>query len=114
MVNTVSLTGNRSFQRVYAKARYALHPLFVTYLMKNRKQINRLGITTGKKIGNAVQRNRAKRVIKAAYAEIAPCLPTGFDIVIVARQAILQIKSKEAAAILSGQFKRLLDNGKIR
>ena len=63
--------------------------------MKNRLGFTRVGITSGKKIGNAVCRNRAKRLIRLAYRETEINLPIGIDIVIVARQLVTQIKSQE-------------------
>ena len=52
----------------------------------------------GKKIGNAVSRNRAKRVITAAFRECLPEITPGFDFVIVARTRILTVKSTAVAS----------------
>ena len=57
-----------------------------------------LGITAGKKIGKAVARNRAKRVITAAFSECLPHIPIGYDFIIVARTRILKVKSTAVAA----------------
>ena len=54
----VTLKENRDFKRLYAKGKSCPHPLLVTYARKNRLNISRIGITTSKKIGNAVSRNR--------------------------------------------------------
>ena len=53
----------------------------------------RLGITVGKKIGKAVKRNRAKRVITAAFSECLPKISGNYDFIIVARTRILTAKS---------------------
>ena len=50
-----------------------------------RMGYTRLGITTSKKIGKAVQRNRARRLIKTAYRNLLPEIAPGYDIVVVAR-----------------------------
>ena len=55
----------------------------------------RLGITAGKKLGKAVKRNRAKRVITAAFAECLPKISGNFDFIIVARSRILTAKSTQ-------------------
>ena len=64
------------------------NPALVTYFMKNRAGICRIGITTSKKIGNAVERNKSRRLIRAAfqnvYKEYGEYLE-GYDFVFVAR-----------------------------
>ena len=66
-----------------------MHPLIVTYALKNRLGYTRLGITTSKKIGKAVQRNRARRLIKTAYRNLLPEIAPGYDIVVVARTRVI-------------------------
>ncbi len=85
------------FRRAYKKGRSFVSPYAVVYLLKNRRNNVRLGITAGKKIGNAVSRNRAKRVIAAAFRQILPQIPKGYDYVIVARTRILTVKSTVVA-----------------
>ncbi|MGN0625941.1 MAG: ribonuclease P protein component, partial [Oscillospiraceae bacterium] len=76
---------NRDFRRAYSKGKYAAHPLLVTYVVKNRKNETRIGITASKKVGNAVQRNRARRIITAAFLPLEQQIKKGYDIVLVAR-----------------------------
>lgn len=59
--------------------------MLVTYVMKNRTGVCRIGITTSKKVGNAVKRNRARRIIRAAYRSLEPKISGGWDFVFVAR-----------------------------
>jgi ribonuclease P protein component len=47
----------------------------------------RFGITVTRKVGNAVTRNRIKRVVREAFRHVAPGFPTGFDLVIVAKSS---------------------------
>ena len=47
-------------------------PVVVTYVLKNRAGTVRVGITTSKKIGGAVQRNRARRVIREPSGSLLP------------------------------------------
>ncbi len=54
-----------------------------------------MGITTGKKLGGAVQRNRCRRVIKEAYRHLAPLCTGSYDNVFVARPKMLRLKSTE-------------------
>jgi len=94
------LKENRDFRRVYNKGTSFVTPYFVVYANKNRFGDIKLGITVGKKIGNAVKRNRAKRVITAAFSMVQPNILKGHDFVIVARTRILNVKSTEVGACL--------------
>ena len=93
MKKIVKLKENRDFRRAYSRADSLVSPYVVVYYMKNRSNEIRLGITAGKKIGGAVSRNRAKRVITAAFRGCLPRIRTGYDFVIVARTRILSVKS---------------------
>ena len=68
---------------------------------------NRIGLSVSKKIGCAVERNRAKRIIRAAYDEIDPSLKKGYLIVIAAREAINGVKSTDVQKELRRAFLKL-------
>ena len=89
---------NKDFRRIYGRGSSFVNPAFVTYVLKNRNNSIRMGITVSKKGGGAVERNRAKRVITAAFRECAPQIPKGYDFVFVARTRILKSKSQDIAA----------------
>ncbi len=93
MLYTEILNENRDFLRLYKKGRSTASKYSVIYVRPNGFPYNRLGITAGKKIGNAVHRNRAKRIIRLAYQRAEAELPVGIDIVIVARAPICEISS---------------------
>ena len=101
----VALKLNKEFKRLYYKGRFKGHALLVTYLMKNNRGINRVGITTGKKVGNAVQRSRA------AWAEVSSSVPAGYDLVFVAREKTPKVKSQEVARVMKYQLQALLNSG---
>lgn len=81
------LTKNREFQRVYSRGKYAASALLVIYVLQNNLSVTRLGITTSKKVGNAVKRNRMRRLIKENVRLLYDRLDNGFDLVIVARKS---------------------------
>lgn len=85
MKNTLSLKENRVFRQLYGKGRSFVTPLFVLYYRENRLGKNRLGITVGKKLGSAVMRNRAKRLIREAYRLSENNVRVGYDFVFVCR-----------------------------
>ena len=93
MSEYITLKENRDFSRLYKRGKSFVSPVLVTYVMKNKSGVTRYGITTGKKVGKAVSRTRARRVIRAAYYELYPQLKSGYDLVFVARTRTAQIKS---------------------
>lgn len=95
MKNTVIMRQNRDFQGCYSRGEYFASRCLVLYVRKNKLDVTRLGITTGKKIGNAVVRSRARRIIRAAWQAVESDVPKGLDIVIVARQPIARAASTD-------------------
>ncbi len=85
MISTVSLKKNHEFKRAYNNGKYAAGKYLVLYVLHNGGKQNRLGITTSKKIGNSVTRNRARRLIKESYRLLEGSVAQGYDIVFVAR-----------------------------
>ncbi len=101
----IKLKENRDFRRAYNRGKAFVNPFAVVYINKNRTGEVRLGITAGKKIGKAVRRNRAKRVITAAFRSVLPEIRDGLDFVIVARTRILNVKSTVFASVLEKTLK---------
>ena len=75
---------NHIFRRLYATNGYA-NGLLVLYARRNRSDRNRIGITSGKKLGHAVVRNRIRRRLREVYRLNEAAFQPGWDIVIVAR-----------------------------
>jgi ribonuclease P protein component len=67
-------------------------------------------LVAGKKIGGAVQRNRARRVLRAALHEVAPGGVEGHDIVLVAREAMRDARTQDLIAEMTD----LLERGETR
>lgn len=109
MSSIIKLKENYLFRRAYTRGKSYVAPSFVIYAVKNKGNNVRLGITVGKKIGGAVLRNRAKRVITAGFRECLPYITAGYDFVIVARTRILNIKSN----IVRDQMEALLKKAEL-
>lgn len=105
MEHFVSLCKNHEFRRAYARGKSFVSPAVVAYVLKNRCKALRVGITTSKKIGGAVQRNRARRVIREAFREISAEVRPGYDIVFVARGRTPSVKSTEVCGQIRQQLK---------
>lgn len=105
MEKIIPLTKNSDFRRAYARGKSYVSPVVVVYVLKNRVKARRVGITTSKKIGNAVQRNRSRRVIREAYRELAPSIKKGYDLVLVARGRTPFVKSTEVSQCLEKQLR---------
>lgn len=104
MEKIVSLCKNNDFRRAYSKGKSYVGPLAVSYVRKNKLDITRVGITTSKKIGNAVMRSRSRRVIREAYRKLSPRVKTGYDLVFVARGRTPHAKSTEVGRLLEKQL----------
>ncbi|MBQ9112200.1 MAG: ribonuclease P protein component [Clostridia bacterium] len=108
LYNKAFRKGKRSVGRYTAV--YVLRDLAAEKLKKAHPQklfVNRLGLSVSKKLGGAVQRNRAKRVVRAAYDSVKQELRTGNLIVISPRTSILSAKSGEVAEELRTAFAEL-------
>ena len=58
----------------------------------------RAGFVAGRRVGGAVIRNRARRLLRVAWRAVAPEVREGHDIVLVARAAIREAKAQDVIA----------------
>ena len=107
----ITLKRNNDFRRIYSKGRSFGSSVLVTYVLKNHRGEVRIGITTSKKIGKAVLRNRSRRIIREAYRLIACDIRQGVDLVFVARGKTPYVKSDD---ILRAMRKELKEAGVLK
>ncbi len=93
MKQTISLNKNEQFLQVYKKGKRTYHKHFTLHYLPNHSEINRLGIKAGKKLANAVRRNRVRRLIKESYRLLEPELVSGYDLIVVAKESCLSADS---------------------
>ncbi|MCL2742402.1 MAG: ribonuclease P protein component [Planctomycetaceae bacterium] len=74
------------FKRVFDKRKSTADSLLVIYAAKNDLEKNRLGISVSRKVGNAVVRNRWKRLIRTAFRTNPLATVKHFDIVVVPKR----------------------------
>ena len=107
------------YNKAYKKGRSYIGKLVTVYVLKDytaeklmranpeKKYVNRVGLSVSKKLGGAIARNRAKRLIRAGFDVVKPNLKAGYLIVIGARGAILGKKSTQVAVELETAFRTL-------
>ena len=76
---------NEEFQKVFKKGKSFANRQFVVYCMRQEQPAFRIGLSVGKKVGNAVVRNQVKRYIRQAFLELQDDVKQDMDYVIIAR-----------------------------
>lgn len=87
-----SLTKRRDFELVFKDGVTLSSQYLVIYARPNELNCNRLGLSVSKKIGNAVIRNRIKRLLREALRKILHEWPLCYDFVVVAKKSSVEGK----------------------
>ena len=90
----------REFEKAYEEGHKVVTPQFALYVRPNGLAQSRLGITTTRRLGKAVVRNRARRLVREAYRKNQSRVPGGFDFVFVVRRPLLSMTSTELDPLL--------------
>ncbi len=90
---------NRDFNFMFKRGECIVNGAFICYMKERRGCANRMGIVTGKKVGNAVKRNRSRRIIREAFRLLDPILKEKtnkrYDFIFVARGKTPSMKSTQ-------------------
>jgi ribonuclease P protein component len=81
MKKTLKLKKNYEFKKVLTKGKYYSGNYLDVFVVKNKSNINRIGIAVGVKVAHAVKRNRIKRLISENYRLMEDKMNTGYNIV---------------------------------
>ena len=87
MIFSESLKKNDDFRTVYKKGVSYANKYLVMYVLKNNQNINRVGISVSKKVGNSVVRHHFCRLVRESYRLHEEIFNSGLDIVVLARQS---------------------------
>ena len=118
-MKNLAIKENHLYNKTYRKGKSYVGRLVAVYVLRDlassrlaranptHECVNRVGLSVSKKLGGAVVRNRAKRIIRAAFDTCKPRLKKGFLIVISARGASVGKKSTDVARELESAFTSL-------
>jgi ribonuclease P protein component len=106
-VKSQTFKENKDFRRLYYRGKSVATDSLVTYAMKKRGGGCKIGITSSKKIGGAVERNRARRVIRAAYSSLESEICGSWDFVFVARSKTSKVKMQTVLTQMREHFVKL-------
>ncbi len=102
----IRLRGRSDFQRVRRTGKSWAHPLTVLLAGSNGLAHTRIGFVASKSVGGAVQRNRAKRRLRAELRAQSARLDPGWDLVFVARRPILNCSMPTLSAAVTELLSR--------
>ena len=107
-----SLKKNCDFQKVYTEGKSYANRYLVMYLLKNKSEKNRVGISVSKKVGNSVVRHRLTRLIRESYRLNELLFFSGLDIVIIVRVSAkcISYKKIESALLHLGKLHQIVIN----
>jgi ribonuclease P protein component len=105
------ITRSGDFDAVYRRGRSAANRHLVVYAFarddRPADSPARLGLSVSRKVGGAVERNRVKRVLREQFAALAPGLPTGIDVVVIARPGAAEYVAERGSSALGERLAEL-------
>ena len=107
------LSRSGDFDRAYRDGRSQANRHLVLYAFPRDEDANdeeiRLGVSVGRKVGGAVDRNKVKRAMREAFWNLSERLPAGHDFVLVGRAGVADLVEREGTNGLQASISELLD-----
>ena len=106
------LSRSGDFDRAYRDGRSHANRFLVLYAFPRGDDADeevRLGVSVGKKVGGAIERNKVKRAMREAFWGLAERFPAGYDFVLVGRSGVAGLIDREGIAGLTASLAALLD-----
>ena len=106
------LSRSAEFDRVYREGRShaSRHLVLYAFPREEADEDARLGVSVGRKVGGAVERNRVKRLLREAFWASSEELPTGHDFVVVARPDAGELARERGEKGIEEALRELLDS----
>ena len=106
MLKKEVLRKREDFTEIYNKGKSVPERYIVFFFRKNGLSYNRTAFLASKKVGNSVQRNRAKRLMKESFRLSCENIPKGYDMIFIARNTINGRKFNDVDRSLTNAVKR--------
>ena len=103
------LSQKQDFAALQERGTIRSHPLLAARVLRTELGITRFGLATGRAVGSAVVRNRVRRCLREAIRSMQPRLQPGWDVLVIARPAIVGADYRAIGAAL----RRLLARGGV-
>jgi len=103
------LSRPRDFAAIQDEGTSRFHPLLIARFLRTDLETTRIGLSTGRRLGGAVVRNRVRRRLREALRVMAPSFQPGWDVLIIARPAVVTADHDA----LVGALRRLLTRGGV-
>ncbi len=87
------LRRKEDFSSIYKKGKSIGQKYIVLFYKKNNLSYNRIAFLASKKVGNSVERNRARRLMKENYRFLKDDINIGYDLIFIARNTINGVKA---------------------
>ena len=97
------------FERIRQNGRSWPHRFFILIVLPQPDRLEappRIGIAAGKKLGGAVTRNRYKRKLRAAVRQVHLNIPSGVDVILIARAPIAEASVAQITEALRETLRR--------
>jgi len=103
------LSRPQDFAALQERGTIRSHPLLAARMLRTDLGPTRFGLATGKALGTAVVRNRVRRRLREALRSMGPSLRPGWDVLVIARPAIVEADLRTVTQAL----RRLLARGGV-
>ena len=94
------------FDLIYKRGRSVGERYVVLFYRKNDLPYNRTAFLASKKVGNSVERNRAKRLMKESYRFLKDYIREGYDLIFIARNTINGKKQRDVERSMVGSLSK--------
>lgn len=106
MKRSFRLKKTADFKRVRRLGKAYPHPLIVLIALPNELPFSRIAVVAGRSVGNAVKRNRAKRIMREVLRKLLPEISTGWDLIMIARKPLSTATFSEVQEAIQSVLQR--------